>query len=71
MAEWSKALYLRYNIFGCVGSNPTPSIIYKFILIKITYKIIAPLTIIPYSLVGQDSALSPQRLGFESRYGNL
>ena len=24
MAEWSKALRLGRNIFGCVGSNPTP-----------------------------------------------
>ena len=24
MAEWSKALHLSCNLFGVVGSNPTP-----------------------------------------------
>ena len=24
MPEWSKGLHLSCNIFGCVGSNPTP-----------------------------------------------
>ena len=28
MAEWSKALHLSCSLFGVVGSNPTPDIIF-------------------------------------------
>ena len=28
MAEWSKALRLGRSTFGCVGSNPTPVILF-------------------------------------------